>query len=105
MATRIMQGDSYDLGIEILDEAGKPVVPADVMDVEIVIGHMKKTYAKNEVKYGEDVWLFPLSQEESFRLMASKPKAQVRVKWKSGEVDGTKIDLSSVDESSSKEVL
>lgn len=105
MATRIMQGDSYDLGIEICDENGAPVTADDVADVEIVIGHMKKTLSNNEVKYGEDGWLFPLSQEESFRLMASKPKAQVRVKWKSGEVDGAKIDISSVEESSSKAVL
>lgn len=105
MATRIMQGDAYDLGIEIFDDNGNQVLPDDVSDVEIVLGHMTKTYANNEIKYGEDCWLFPMSQEDSFRLMASKPKAQVRIKWKTGEVDGAKIDMSSVDESSSKEVL
>lgn len=105
MATRIMQGDAYDLGIEIFDDNGKMVTPDDVSDVEIVIAHMSKSYANKEIKYGESVWLFPLTQEESFAIMPSKPKAQVRIKWKTGEVDGTKIDLSSVDESSSKEVL
>lgn len=101
----MMQGDSYNLGIEILDGDGKQVLPDDVADVEIVIGHLKKTYAKGEVTYGGDEWLVPLTQEESFSLMPAKPKGQVRVKWASGEVTGAKLDISSVDESRSKEVL
>ena len=105
MATRIMQGDAYDLGIEILDNEGNVVTPDAVADVEIVIGHLTKTYARDELKFGEGVWLFPLTQEESFSLMASRPKAQIRMKWKTGEVDGTKLDMSAVDESFSREVL
>lgn len=105
MATRIMQGDAYDLGIEIRDEDRNVVTPDDIADVEIVIGYLTRTYAKGELKFGEDVWLFPLTQEESFKLMASRPKAQIRVKWKTGEVDGVKLDLGSVDESYSREVL
>lgn len=101
----MMQGDSYNLGIEILDSNGNLVLPADVADIEIVIGHLKKTYAKGEVKYGDDAWLFPLTQEESFSIMPSKPKGQVRVKWVSGEVTGAKFDIATVDESRSKEVL
>ena len=100
----MMQGDSYNLGIEILD-GDKQVLPADVADVEIVIGHLKKTYAKGEVTYGGDAWMFPLTQEDSFSLLPSKPKCQVRIKWASGEVTGAKFDISSVDESRSKEVL
>lgn len=105
MSTRIMQGDSYKLAIEILDEAGKPVSSADVNDVEIVLGNMVKSYTKGEIEAGDGVWLFPISQEESLHLMPSKPNAQVRIKWSSGDVDGVKLDVSSVLESFSKEVL
>ena len=38
----MMQGDAYLLGISILNNAGMPVTPADVADVEITIGHLKK---------------------------------------------------------------
>ena len=40
----MMQGDSYNLGIRILNNAGNPVTPDDVIDVEITIGHLRKTY-------------------------------------------------------------
>ena len=33
----MMQGDSYSLGIRILNNAGSPVTPDDVNDVEITI--------------------------------------------------------------------
>ena len=105
MAIRIMQGDAYDLRIEILDDYGNPVKPDDESDVEIVHGHMVKTYANEEIKHGEDCWLLPITQEESFALPPSKPKAQLRVKWKTGEVDGCYLDLSAVWESFSREVL
>ena len=35
----MMQGDSYYQGIRILNNAGNPVTPDDVKDVEIVIGN------------------------------------------------------------------
>ena len=40
----MMQGDSYNLGIKILNNAGSPVTPDDIRDVEITIGNLSKTY-------------------------------------------------------------
>ena len=101
----MMQGDSYKLGVEILDDTGAGVLPEAVSDIEIAIGHIKKTYANGEIKYGENVWLFPLTQEESFTLPAGKLYGQVRIKWASGEVNGCKLEIPRLDESRSKEVL
>ena len=101
----MMQGDSYNLGVEILDDTGALVLPEAVSDIEIAIGHIKKTYANGEIKYGENVWLFPLTQEESFTLPAGKLYGQVRIKWASGEVNGCKLEIPRLDESRSKEVL
>ena len=101
----MMQGDSYNLGIEIQDDTGAVVLPEAVADIEIAIGHIKKTYADGEVKYGENVWLFPLTQEESFSLPAGKLYGQVRIKWASGEVDGCKLEIPKLAESRSREVL
>jgi len=101
----MMQGDCYSLGIDIVDDSGKKVLPETVADVEIVIGRLKKTYAAGQVKYGEECWLFPLTQEESFQLTSGKMYGQIRIKWASGEVDGCLLELPSLQESRSREVL
>ena len=103
----MMQGDSYSLAIEILNAYGTPVTDADVSNVEITIGHLRKTMKDGAVVYnsGDGVWKFPLSQEETFRYLPSRVRGQVRVFWKNGEVEGIKLDDIMVLESISKEVL
>lgn len=101
----MMQGDSYNLGIEILNNAGSPVTPADVRDVEITIGQLRKTYLESELTYTDGMWFFPVEQEDSFRLWPSAAKAQVRVMWANGSVEGQHLYGVRVRESISKEVL
>lgn len=101
----MMQGDSYSLGIRILNNAGNQVTPDDIKDVEITIGHLRKTYLNAEVTYQEGMWLFPLSQQETFRYWPSSVKAQVRVVWANGIVEGKPLYGVRINESISKEVL
>lgn len=101
----MLQGDSYYLAIRILNNAGNPVAPEDVSDVEITIGHLSKTYRRAEILYRDGVWLFPLSQEESFGFYPRGVKAQVRVVWSSGIVEGKPLYGIRIQESISKEVL
>ena len=101
----MMQGDSYNLGIRILNNAGNPVTPDDVKDVEITIGHLSKTYMNAELTYYEGLWMFPLSQQETFHYWPSAMKAQVRVAWKNGVVEGKPLYGVRINESTSKEVL
>lgn len=101
----MMQGDSYMLGISILNNAGMPVTPADVADVEITIGDLKKKYSDAAISFNNGVWMFPLSQEETFGCMPAAPKAQVRVKWANGIVEGKPLYGIRIHESISKEVL
>lgn len=101
----MMQGDSYRLAIEILSEKGVPVTSDDVSDVEITIGSLRKTYAEEEISYKDGKWLFPLTQEETFKLPASRVKAQVRVVWTTGDIEGASLGEIRVQESISKEVL
>lgn len=101
----MMQGDSYNLGINILNNAGNPVAPEDVKDVEITIGHLRKTYLNAELTYANGVWLFPLSQEETFGYWPASVKAQVRVVWANGVVEGVPLYGVRMEESISKEVL
>lgn len=101
----MMQGDAYLLGINILNNAGMPVTPADVADVEITIGHLKKKYSAAELSFNNGLWMFPLTQKETFGCMPASPKAQVRIKWANGVIEGKPLYGIRIDESISKEVL
>ena len=101
----MMQGDSYGLTIDILNADGEAVTPDDVSDVEVTIGYLGKTYASGEITYSDGKWIFPLTQEETFKFPAARVKAQVRVVWTNGNVEGTVLDPINVRESMSKEVL
>ena len=103
----MMQGDSYGIKIEILNSENSIITPDDVSDVEVTIGSVRKTYSSGEVTYNSDIgkWVFPLTQEETFKFPASRVKAQVRVVMKSGDIHGASIGEISVSESISKEVL
>ena len=101
----MMQGDACYLGIELRNSAGSPVVPADVRDVEITVGGLKKTYLAEQLSCSGGVWLFPLSQGESFALRPGPIRAQVRVAWANGVVEGCVLPGVYVDESISEEVL
>ena len=101
----MMQGDSYNLGIRILNNAGNPVTPEDIKDVEITIGQLRKTYLNAQVTFYEGLWMFPLSQKETFGHLPASVKAQVRVAWKNGVIEGKPIYGVRIDESISKEVL
>ena len=101
----MMQGDSYSLDIEILTADGTVVTDADVSNVEITIGHLRKTYADGIVRYDSGVWKFPMTQEETFKYLPSLVRGQVRLVWKNGDVEGIPLDGIRVKESISREVL
>ena len=101
----MMQGDSYSLGIRSLNNAGNPVTPDDIKDLEITIGPLRKTYLNAQVTFYEGLWLFPLSQKETFDYWPSAVKAQVRVAWANGVIEGKPIYGVRINESISKEVL
>ena len=101
----MMQGDSYNLGIQILNNAGSPVTPNDVRDVEITIGPLRKTYSNAQLTFHDGLWMFPLDQRETFDYMPATLKAQVRIVWANGVIEGKPIYGIRIDESMSKEVL
>ena len=103
----MMQGDSYSLEIEILTADGTVVTDADVSNVEITIGHLRKTCADGAVRYdpGIGAWKFPMTQEETFQYLPSRVRGQVRIVWKNGDVEGISLEGIRVKESLSREVL
>ena len=101
----MMQGDGCNLGISICNNAGSPVEPGDVREVEITLGRLRKTYGAGELTCSGGVWMFPLSQGESLSLAPGPLRAQVRVVWANGVAEGAELPGITVEESISKEVL
>ena len=101
----MMQGDSYSLGFTVRNNAESIVTPDDVIDIEITIGHLRKTYSSGQVTFDDGRWFFPLSQEETFGYWPKATKAQIRVKWRNGIVEGKEIHGVRINESISREVL
>lgn len=101
----MMQGDSYNLGFTVLNNAKVPVTPDDIKDMEITIGHLRKTYRNSQIMFHNNRWLFPLSQEETFEYWPKAVKAQCRILWANGIIEGKPIHGVRINESISKEVL
>ena len=102
----MMQGDSYSLDIEILDADGTAITDTELANVEITIGHLRKTTADG-VRYDSatGVWKFPITQQETFQFHPSRVRGQVRLVWNNGEVEGIPLDDIHIQESISREVL
>lgn len=83
----IVQGDSYNIGLTVLNNAGSTVTPDDVIDIAVQIGTLRKTYLAGELSFADGKWFFPITQEESFRNWPKAAKAQISIKWNSGVVE------------------
>ena len=103
----MMQGDSYGILVEITKEDGTLVTGSDVSEVEITIGPYTKTMTSGAVVY-DDVdgsFIFPVSEEETFRLKPHPVNAQIRIMWTDGSIEGVPLGKIRVSESMSKGVL
>ena len=101
----MMQGDSYGIPIELLDEDGTAITNEDVLNVEVVIGTIKKTYASGDILFTDGQWVVTLSQEDTFGLPSTAVSAQVRLAFRDGSVKGASLGKVHVLESMSKVVL
>ena len=101
----MMQGDSYPIGISILNNAGNPVTPDDVRDIEITIGPITKKYSVGQLMYTDGQWLFPITQKDTLNIMPGVVAAQVRVAWANGIVEGKPLYGIRNEESISREVI
>ena len=101
----MMQGDACNLGFRLENNAGSPITPEDVSQVEIILGHLCKSTARAELFYYDGLGYFPLSQSESRSLWPSAVDAQIRVAWINGVVEGKNFHGIRVEEALSREVL
>lgn len=100
----LTQGDSYRLPIS-LEVNSNDIDLAVVGLIEFSVGALTKKYP-DEVTYDTErkVFLFPLTQSETFRMQGSVPY-QCRIKFSDGNVLGTPIYHANVRDSISKVVI
>ena len=77
---KIMQGDSYPIPIDIMQD-GVAITPEMVDEVEITVGkEIRKTLSQGGVTFEDGSWYFLLSQQETFSLSGTQPVI-VRLKY------------------------
>ena len=101
----MMQLDSCHLGFTLRGSGGSVLTPDDLLDVEIVLGPMAKTWARKELRFDGGKWFFPLTQQETAALWPGRLRCQVRVLWRNVVVEGKSLQGMILTESISKEVL
>lgn len=109
--TTVTRGDQYYLRVEILSD-DELLNTDNVSEVEITIADLTKTAIKTSTGFTGDVvyepdeklFLFPLTQEESFWL-PKKTEVQVRIKYTDDVVIASDISVLEIDKVLSKEVL
>lgn len=106
---KIMQGDSYNVPIEITQD-GATLKPSTISNVEVCVGeNVRKTYAEGGVIFDENtgLWYIRLSQEETFEMDGTQDVI-VRIKYRNkpnGDVIGRRAGTINATETISKEVL
>lgn len=79
----LMQGDQLGLAIKIKDKnSGSVLTDSELENVEIAVGYLIKDMSDG-VYYSNEKWIFPITQEESFK-MSGKIPVQVRIKPRGG---------------------
>ena len=101
----MMQGDACNLAFSIRNNAGNPVTPEDILDLEILLGPLRKTYGNRELFFQDGLWFFPLTQQETLGFWPAPAVCQLRLKWVNQVVEGRDIPGVRIRESISKEVL
>lgn len=77
----IHQGDQYPLPVRIM-QGSSPLTPSDVTDLRIKVGSYMKSLADEQLTYDAErgMWLFPLTEEMTRKLVGSVVPVQVGVK-------------------------
>lgn len=105
----IMQGDQIPIGIRLEDDAGESIPDTDVAEVVITLGNKsrKMTDEVLPVTYDaeEELWIFMVTQEDTFALDMGVHSLEARVEFGDGNTDGAHVAAVYVLPSGNKEVL
>lgn len=98
----MVQGDAYNMNISV-DYNGEDIGIDSIEMIEFTLHNIIKNYP-DTVTYSDGLFHFPLSQKETFALPRT-PDMQIRVKFKNGEVVGSRPQKIDVERSLSKTIL
>lgn len=89
----IMQGDQVLVALTLTNDEGDIITDYGVEEVVVTIGSIEVKMTDGDVAYDseEEVWMFPILQEQSLAQAAGMERMQVRVKFSDGSVCGANV--------------
>lgn len=102
---KLSQGEAFEIEFVITanDYDGAIITPEIVTEVEVTLENITKLYSKGEVYY-DGMWVFPLTQEETFKLSGVRP-LKVRAKFTDEQVGKAELGPVVVHKEKSRRVL
>lgn len=85
----LLQGNTYELPIQIKDSSGNIITPDMITKAQFVIGKYEKFYG-TDVTYDflKKAFIIPLTEQETFDLKGTI-EWQARFVFTTGQIDGT----------------
>ena len=96
-----LQGNTYQLPIQIKTPNKQIVTPNDVIKVQFVFGELEKFYGEDGVVTFDNernCFIIPLTEEETF-AMSKSVSWQVRVLYVDGNIDGSSPRIENIKDS------
>lgn len=107
----VMEGDQYAIPLS-LKMNGVAVTANDVQEVEFAIGNLKKYMSTGDIVFADGKWNIKLTQADTFQINSMNFKAatfstraQIRVKFKTGDVIGYRIPSAAIAKSISEVII
>lgn len=101
----IMQGDQYAVSFSIKDKSGTVITDDELRDIEITVGPFTKHRPQVSYDAEQQMWEFPLTQQETFRMDGEEVPVQLRLAFNNGDVIGVTLKNIKITPSLSREVL
>jgi len=103
----ILQGNTYELPIQIKDSEGNFVTPEMIKKASFTFGKIEKNYGELDnvyYDYYQNAWILPLTENETF-ILKDEVKWQVRFLFIDETIDGTLPKTEYVYSSINKKIL
>lgn len=97
LGAAIMQGDAYPIPVYVKID-GSVATPENIDALRVRIGNMTDEYPNGTITEQRGVWLFPMTQAQSYGLMAGEVPVQAQV-MRNGCVIGTAVTTVNVGKS------
>ena len=98
----VIKGEAYKIAI-VIKNGTELITPNNCDGIRVAFANQIETYPDGDITYSNGEWLFPLSQDMSYRIKGTESTYQVQVKIGTDVFSSTKQKVR-VDETMFREV-